>query len=36
MRTMIKWDTKRVLIIACEVEKVLNSLVDYAVEGVIY
>jgi DNA/RNA-binding domain of Phe-tRNA-synthetase-like protein len=36
LRTMIQWDTKRVLIVACGVENVPNSLVDYAVDRVIH
>lgn len=36
LRTMIDWDTRRVLIIACGVENVPTTLVDYATERVIH
>jgi DNA/RNA-binding domain of Phe-tRNA-synthetase-like protein len=36
LRTMIEWNTRRVLIIACGVEDVPNSLVDYAADRVIH
>jgi len=36
LRTMIEWNTRRVLIIACGVENVPTTLVDYATERVIH
>lgn len=36
LRTMVEWDTKRVLVVACGVKNVPKELVDYAAERVIH